>query len=463
MICLSRQTKNTKTRGFSNMRVTRVAQASIFEIYSEHEFGVQLKALSDILDQYPAILTLVAKDLIDDTVSGTGRQGLSVENVFRCIILKQLLNISYRKLSFHLSDSVTYRAFTRLPHDIYPSDSGLQAVMRKISPETLEKVHELILKKWVENRTISVDKLRVDSTVVASNIAPPSDSQLLNDSIRVLSRLLAKSQLATGIKFRFHDQRKRAKSLAFSIFNAKKAEKEALYPQMLHTAGTVLQQVDRALETISVGRKDLRANKWLNELIHYKTLLLKVIDQTTRRVIHKEKVPSLEKVVSIFEPHTDIIVKGFRDTQYGHKINLSSEVNGFITAFSIEEGNPSDKELWLPVVEYHQQLLNQIPETIIGDGCYASKSNVEESKSLGVKRVVFSKPVGLSLHDMGIKKKTLEKLRHFRAGVEGNISELKRAFGATKATWKGLDGFKAYVWSSVISYNLTRLARLNSG
>lgn len=445
------------------MRVTRVAQASIFEMYSEHEFGVQLKALSDILDQHPDILSLVATDLIDCTVSDTGRRGLSVENVFRCIILKQLLNISYRKLSFHLSDSVTYRAFTRLPHDIYPSDSGLQSVMRKISPETLEKIHELILKRWVEDRTISIDKLRVDSTVVASNIAAPSDSQLLNDGIRVLSRLLAKSGFATGIKFRFQDQRKRAKSLAFAIFNAKNAEKEVLYPQMLKIAHTVLQQVDRAVETLSFSGKNQRGDKWLKKLTHYKALLLKVIDQTTRRVLHKEKVPSSEKIVSIFEHHTDIIVKGFRDIQYGHKINLSSEVRGFITAFSIEEGNPSDKELWLPVVEYHQQLLNQVPETIIGDGCYASKRNVEESKDHGVKRVVFSKPVGLSLHDMGIKKKTLEKLRHFRAGVEGNISELKRVFGAAKATWKGLDGFKAYVWASVISYNLMRLARLNSG
>ena len=162
--------------------------------------------------------------------------------------------------------------------------------------------------------------------------------------------------------------------------------------------------------------------------------------------------------MSLFEPHTDIIVKGFRDVQYGHKINLSSERSGFITYLSIEKGNPADSSLFMPVLNFHRSKLHRLPHSVVADGGYASQENVKEGRGLDVKRVVFHKRVGLSLHAMGVKSKTFTRLRNFRAGVEGNISELKRAFGATKANWKGLDGFKAYVWSSVLSYNLMRLA-----
>ena len=446
------------------MRETRVAQASIFENYSQHELGVRLKSLSDLLDRHPETLTLVAKDLVGESASNVGRCGLSLESIFRCLLLKQQLRVSYEQLSFHLSDSITYRSFTRLTHDSMPSRSGLQSTIRRIKPETLEAIHEILSQNWLEQGILSMEKLRIDSTVVASNIAPPSDSHLLNDGIRVLSRLLAQSKDATGVKIRFTDQRKSSKSLSFQIFNAKNAEKERLYPDLLKRARKVLKQVDRGLQSVrsGAGESDQKEN-WILAMEHYRDLMLKVIDQTQRRVIDKESVHSSEKLVSLFEPHTDIIVKGFRDVQYGHKINLSSERRGFITYLSIEKGNPSDKDLFLPVLDFHKSTLKALPGSVVADGGYASQANVAEGRSKGIKRVVFNKRVGLTNQAMGVKQKTFDRLRHFRAGVEGNISELKRAFGASKATWKGHDGFKAFVWSAVISYNLTRLARLQSG
>ena len=446
------------------MRETRIAQVSIFENYSEHEFGARLKVLSNLLDQHPEILSLIAKDLVNESAARVGRIGLSAESIFRCLLLKQQLRISYAQLAFHLSDSMTYRTFARLPNHLTPSRSGLQSTIRSIKPETLEKAHEVLSGNWLKQGVLSMDKLRIDSTVVASNIAPPSDSQLLNDGVRVLSRLLAKSKRATDIKIRFTDQRKRSKSLAFQIFNAKNARKEVLYPNLLKLSRVVLQQVDRGLKSVKADTFDAdKKRKWISQVEHYSDLVLKVIDQTERRVIRKESVPSSEKIVSLFESHTDIIVKGFRDVQYGHKINLSSEKNGFITYLSIEKGNPSDTDLFIPVLDFHQSKLGRLPGSVVADGGYASQANVKEGRGLGVKRVVFQKPVGLSLQAMGVKKKTFDHLRHFRAGVEGNISELKRAFGVTKAKWKGHDGFKAYVWSSVLAYNLTRLARLDTG
>ena len=446
------------------MRETRIAQASLFDNYSKHEFGIQLEALSDVLDEQAEILTLIEKDLVGTSVKRVGRNGLSVESVFRCLLLKQQLRISYQLLSFHLSDSMTYRTFARLPAGVFPSRSGLQSTIRSIRPETLEQVHDLLSARWVEQGSMKLDKIRIDSTVVNSHITPPSDSQLLNDSVRVLSRYLAKSQSKTGIKIRFTDKRKASKSLAFSIFNAKNKGKEALYPKLLILARVVLKQVDRALDTVrSKGDEGEATLKWIQDVEHFKSLMLRVMDQTERRVIDKETVRASEKVVSIFEDHTDVIVKGFREVLYGHKVNLSTQENGFITYFSVEEGNPADKNLFLPVLEAHEKKYSILPNSVVCDGGYASKKNVTDGRGMGLKQVVFHKRVGISYQQMGVKIKTFKKLRNFRAGVEGNISQLKRAFGADKAMWKGLDGFKAFVWSSVLSYNLVRMARQQSG
>ncbi|MEQ8692010.1 MAG: ISNCY family transposase, partial [Pseudomonadales bacterium] len=430
------------------MRETRNAQVSIFEHYSNHEYGIRLRKLSEVLDRHPEILELVAADFKDASVSAVGRTGLNAESVLRCLLLKQQRGFSYEQLAFHLSDSETYRTFTRLPAHLSPSRSCLQSTIRSITPQTLERAHQLLTSSLLETGMASLDKLRIDSTVVASHIAPPSDSQLLNDGVRVISRLLAKSKTETGVKVRFTDKRKAAKSLAFRIFNAKKATKDALYPELLKIARRALKQADCGQQQVMAGAiSSASCQKWLDTLAHYRDLTARVIEQTERRVICGEQVPSADKIVSLFEPHTDIIVKGFRDVQYGHKINLSSEGNGFITALTIEEGNPGDKTLFLPVLDYHHAVLGELPRSVVADGGYASQANVAAGRAMGLKHVVFHKPVGLSLTAMGVKSKTFNALRHFRAGIEGNISELKRAFGAAKATWKGHDGFKAFVWA----------------
>ena len=442
------------------MRQRRTVQRSIFENYAEHEIGLRLEKISEILDEHPAILELVEQDFKGYSLNNTGRRGMSIESIFRCLLLKQELQISYDKLAFLLSDSISYPAFARLD-GLAPKRSSLQNTIRQISPETLERVHLLIMKKWIDNGEVDCDRIRIDSTVTKSNIAPPSDSQLLNASIRVLSRLFAQSRHRTGIKIRFTDKRKAANSLAFRIFNAKKQEKDALYHDLLKIARVVDRQSDSAISKISPkGLSDEKTNNWLRKVKHYQHLLRKVMSQTERRVIHGKSVPSSEKIVSIFEEHTDIIVKGLRDVQYGHKINVSTIKNGFVTHMTIEDGNPKDSSLYLPVLKYHEDNFEVIPESSVCDGCYASQDNAKEAKEMGVRRPVFSKPVGLSLHDMGAKKKTFDRLRNFRAGVEANISELKRCFGLSKSSWKKREGFEAFVWSSVLSYNLVHMARL---
>jgi len=448
------------------MRETRTVQTSIFDCYSQHEFGTHLKNLSALLDEHPEILPLLERDLIADNCKEAGRTGQSVESIFRCMLLKQMLGLSYELLSFHLSDSLSYRTFARIRASESPSRSALQANIRSIRPETLETIFRLLAAKGFRQGDFNLEKIRIDSTVVKSNIASPSDSQLLNDSVRVLSRYLAKSQSMTGVKIRFKDFRKASRSLACRIFYAKKAEKALLYEELLPVTVKVMRQVEQAIAKVrsqSPAHLALATSAWIDDLEHYYDLAARVLDQTQRRIIGKEKVPSSEKIVSLFEEHTDIIIKGSRDIDYGHKINIASDAQGLLTSVFIEKGNPSDVERYFPVLDDHNSLYGCVPETVATDGGYASLANLEAGKAMGIKRPVFHKKKGLTLTAMGVKQKTYHALRNFRAGIEGNISELKRAYGLGKALWKKNDGFEAYVWASVLSYNLTRLVRLRSG
>lgn len=447
------------------MRETHTVQTSIFDFYSKHEQGLQFEALSRKLDEYPEILELVEQDLINGVDQDKGRSSLSTESVFRCLLLKQMLGVSYKLLSFHLSDSLSYRAFARLRHSESPSKSALQENIRKIRPVTLSKAFDFLALGGYETGEIDPEIIRIDSTVVKSSIATPSDSKLLNDGVRLLSRSLAKSRDITGVKIRFKDWRTPSKSLAFRIFNAKKLDKDELYVDMLAIANKVVKQAEDGIEIVkrNADCSAVTTRHWLDELENNLQIMLMVIDQTERRVIEEEGVPSSEKVVSFFELHTDIIVKDKREVQYGHKINVASDARGILTHVSIEEGNASDVERFIPILKAHELRYNTLPKTAVADGGYACQQNVKEGKALGVKQVVFHKKKGINLKSMGVIQKTFDRLKQFRAGIEGNISTLKRAFGLGKATWKGYEGFHAYVWASAITYNLVKLVGYETG
>lgn len=379
----------------------------------------------------------------------------------RCLLLKQILRLSYQQLAFHLSDSPTFRSFARLSDSRAPGKSALQATIRTVRAETLHKINQQLMLHCIGEKLLTVSSVRIDSTPVQSNIATPRDSQLLADGIRVLSRLMASSVKRTGVKLRFVDQRKRSKSLAFQVFHSKKAQKYALYPKLLACAKVVAEQVERSVEKVNnEGRGCEKTQQWLTEVEHYRALTARVVDQTQRRVLLNENVEPADKILSLFEPHTDILSKGLRDVQYGHKINLATQSEGFITYLNIETGNPNDKTLYPPVLKASQKEYGQLPFETVADGGYASAENVASARAKGVNRVVFNKRCGLGFHAMGVKQKSFERLRDFRAGIEGNISELKRAFGMNKVSWKKQEGFNAYVWSCALSYNLMRMVRL---
>jgi len=185
-----------------------------------------------------------------------------------------------------------------------------------------------------------------------------------------------------------------------------------------------------------------------------------VINQTERRVIKKESVSATDKVTSFFQPHTDIIVKKNRETTFGHKVVFASGGSNLITDCFMERGNPADTAQLIPMLKRHEVIFGQMPRQVATDGGYASKDNLAQAKEAGVKDVSFSKKRGLAVLDMVKSNWVYKQLKNFRAGIEANISHLKRCFGLRRCNWSGWEGFQQYVLSSVVSYNLLVLARL---
>jgi IS5 family transposase len=198
---------------------------------------------------------------------------------------------------------------------------------------------------------------------------------------------------------------------------------------------------------------------WLAKIDHYRPLIEHIIMQSEQRVLAGEAVPASDKLVSLFEPHADIIRKG-GEIAYGHKLNLTTGRSGLILDLVVEAGNPADSERLLPMLERHNALYGEPPRQPAADGSYASRDNLRRAKACGVRDMAFHKKGGLAIEDMVRSRWVYRKLRNFRAGIEADISCLKRAYGLARCTRHGLGHFRAYVWSAVVAYNLALLARL---
>jgi IS5 family transposase len=449
------------------MRQKLTRQMSLFSVTMRHDIGKELAAISSILDATPKMLDLVFADLTRESRKDTGREGLTAEQVLRCVVLKQFRSLSYEELAFHLEDSKSFRAFARLEMGQYPSSSSLQENIKPLSEETWEAVHICLMQYAIEAGIETGRKVRIDSTVVESNIHDPSDSTLLWDGIRVITRWLEEGHaLAPRPDYSYCDHCRVVKKRLMVILNAKKQEDRiSAYRDMTHYAGKVVGYANKAIPALQTYQANglgdmLTAMNLAAQLKRAVGLLEKVISQTERRVFRNEKVPVADKVTSFFEDHTDIIVKKRRETHFGHKIFLTGGKSNLILDCLIAKGNPADSDQYIPMLERYKGVFSRVPHQVSADGGFASKDNLTDAKELGVKDAVFAKKRGLSVIDMAKSTWVYKKLRNFRAGIEANISTLKRAFGLDRCNWKGWEGFRRYVWSSIFAYNLQVIARI---
>jgi transposase, IS5 family len=446
------------------MRQDRTVQASIFDLFAKHEIGCELKKASAWLDEHPALIGLVAGDVRRDGVQETGRQGLPAEAVLRCALLKQYRQLSYEELAFHLEDSASFRAFARLPWGWSPKRSALHKTIGAIRAETWEAVNRTLLVSARQEKVEDGSVVRLDSTATAALMHQPSDSSLLWDGVRVMVRLLKQAQAWMGEGARaWRDHRRAAKKRWQAIEYTRGPPKRVpLYRALIKIVRATLAYL-RAVATRLASSTSPVVALWRTKVRHYEPLIESVIAQSERRVLHGEAVPAREKLVSLFETHADIIVKRKGEVRYGHKLNLTTGRSGLVLDLVIEAGNPADSEQLMPMLERHIAAYGAAPRQAVADGGFASRDNLSRAKACGVSDMAFHKKSGLKIEEMVRSRWVYRKLRNFRAGIEAGISCLKRAYGLARCTWRGLDHFKAYVWSSVVAYNLALFVRLRPG
>jgi IS5 family transposase len=443
------------------MRQERTVQATIFEVFARHEIGGELKAISQWLDRQRALMGLVAGDLRRDGLRETGRKGLPAEAVLRCALLKQQRQLSYEELAFHLEDSASFRAFARLPLAWSPKKSVLHQTICAIRPETWEAVNRALLASAQQDKLESGATVRIDSTVTAALMHEPSDSALLWDAVRVMTRLLRQAAGLPGAPaLQWRDRRRLAKKRARAIeYSRGKDKRRQLYRELIAATRATQAALQDAVERLA-DLAGIAAMRWRARVDHYQPLIERILSQSERRVLDGLAVPAGEKLVSLFEPHADIIVKGAGDVQYGHKLNLTTGKSGLILDVVVEAGNPADAERFLPMLDRQIACCGVAPRQIAADGGYASLDNLKAARARGVRDVAFHKKRGLAVEDMVKSRWVYRRLRNFRAGIEAGISCLKRAYGLARCTWRGLDHFKTYIWSAVVAHNLVLFARL---
>jgi len=371
------------------MRQERTVQASIFDLFADHEIGRELKAMSQWLDEHRELIGLAAEDLRRHGVKETGREGLPAESVLRCALLKQHRQLSYEELAFHLEDSASFRAFARLPLAWTPKKSVLHRTISAIPAKTWEAINRVLLASARQEKVETGKIVRLDSTVAAALMHEPSDSSLLWDAVRVMVRLMkAAEALVGGLAWRNHRRaaKKRARAIEYARDRAKRVPH---YRELIKLTRATLDYADQAAAQVWRAPDPMAVALWQAEFRHYRPLTERIITQTERRVLDGEAVPANEKIVSLFEPHADIIVKGGRDVQYGHKLNLTTGRSGLILDLVIEAGNPADSERFLPMLKRHIAFYGEAPRQAAADGGYASRQNLSEAKALGVHDMAF--------------------------------------------------------------------------
>lgn len=448
-------------------------QLSLTQPWIDHEHAVDLAAISQILDAHPAIANMVQADLLRNVKhSKRGAPGLTGDQVLRVAITQCITGDDYRALAFRLADSASYRTFCRLSAlESAPVFQTLQTNVAKLRPETLDAIHRVLIGHAITSGVETGERIRVDTTPVLTNIHEPSDSTLLFDCVRVLTRLCKQARKCIGFQdFKAHTCAAKRRMIAIQYAKPQATDERArLYSELIDLTQSTLGYAETALvhclsiqtvlESQPAGFPVARLERLTRDITKMTELTTRVVDQTKRRVLWKEAVPASEKVVSIFEPHTDIIVKDNRETIFGHKIVLTEGTSRLILDYRVLDGNPADSTLAVPAIVRLKERYHITPKQVAYDGGFASGDNLAAVKALGVSDVCFTKARGLAVEAMVRDSRTYRALRRFRAGIESAISRLKRAFGLARCSRKGSAGFLRYVHTSMITANLLVLAQ----
>lgn len=444
-------------------------------LYQGVHLDPTLQAISQFLDQHGETVELVRQDLQRGLKNPhTGRGGIDASQTLRSLILMRVKNWDYRELRERINDGYTLRHFTDFDSQPVPKHDAFNRAFLRLTPQTLQVINRAVVQAAVDLGIEDGSKLRVDTTVVETNIHYPTDATLLWDGVRVLTRLVEDLHEKlpnglTGFTNRTRSARRRMQEIQRMTSQQRQEQQVPKYRQLIRVTEQVVENARAVLQkTEGIGGTDLIASLTIEQLQkqirHFCQLADRVIDQTRRRVLWGAQVPSQQKVYSLFEPHTDLIKRGKaqKPVEFGHKVFLAESAQGLITDHRVLDGNPSDEDQVQASLEQHQQTFGCSPDLYGADRGFYSPDQVKQCEQAGVAMVCIPQRGGTKTSERKQFEKSaaFRKGQRFRAGIEGTISVLFRGRGMKRCPAEGRQRFEVFVGAAVLTNNLMRIAAL---
>ena len=452
---------------------------SLFYFALHRESGLIKDDMLDGIDavlEDPELIELVSRALGTERPNSrkTGRERIAADRVLRSVVLKHLKGLSFRGLERELRANIAYRRFTHFDDDRIPRYSTFSRAFAALGPEVTAQIHARVVAISIQDGTARGRVLRTDTTAVDSNIHYPTDSALLGDGIRVMTRILKRvaGQCEQGA-VQLVDHARAAKLRVIEIHRAAKAKGETvqgrlqgLYGKLTSMTRAVVNQAKKVVQEIELGVLPVMGDTATvlcgqAELQHFIPLVEQVIAQTKARVFGGDThFPG--KVFSIFEEHTQLIRKGkaAKPNEFGRIVRIDEVENGVVSHYDVAPGVPSDFQQWMPAVLQHKKIFGKAPKIATGDRGFQSARNEREAREAGVSKVALPARGRLSeLRARFQKQRWFKDAQRWRAGIESRIATLKHRFGMERAVYKGDNGFQRHVGWSVIANNLVNIAR----
>ena len=427
------------------------------------QYREKYKGISQVLDENPEILDLVHRDF--KKLSQGGRHGreadFTSETMFRALIVHAVEGLSLRETVVRIADSDFLQDFLRTRKKAVMDYSFLDKCFKAIRPETWKRVNELLGQHAVAEEAVDPSVIRTDTTAVETNIHWPTDCSLLWDTYRVAARLLVQGRkiCPESCPHRFHERKIKRLYLFITRYCTSKSKKRLR--KVKTSFGTLIERVGRIVEIarefceFAKQSGDIDLQGVAGELKCFLPAMTTVVYNARRREIQGETVPAVERVFSIFEPHTELIMRGRRSKpiEFGHMVLLCQAPEKFITDYDVMEERIADCELTEVVIDRHEKLFGETPEVLAGDKgfCPAAEKYAELEERVGT--------LAIPRRMRDFADEVLSYWQAFRAGIEGTISGLKRAFRLARCFYRGFKSFAASVGLAVFSHNLIVLAK----
>jgi IS5 family transposase len=455
---------------------TRPLTFADFELRSQGVvLDATLQAVADFLDEHEDLVTLVHQDLVRGLKRPqTGRDGLSAAQVLRAFVLQRVKAWDLRELRERIADGYTLRLFTTFDSQRVPKHDAFHRAFCRLTPATVRALNDAVVQAAVALDIEDGGQLRVDTAVVETDIHWPTDSTLLWDAVRVLTRLVTRlGEHVPSARSGFADHTRRARRRMQEISRLSAAERprqqRRKYRDLLGVTAGVVATARAAVATARTAppTDPLAAAvvTALNaEIEHFCGLAERVIAQTQRRVLDGDQVPVHEKLFSIFEPHTDLIKRGkaHRPVEFGHKVFLAESRHGLITEYRVLDGNPGDEGHVGPSLTQHEATFGRAPALYAADRGFYTPANVEAVTAAGVDTECVPQRGGRKTPERTAheKSRAFKRGQRFRAGIEGRISVLLRGRGMRRCPLEGRERFEVFVGAAVLANNLLRIATL---